>query len=126
MLRERDSRSYETLYFSFLEEFHVVATPPNFYQNRVPLLNIKEGTHDKSKHQTFRFLPKKNRAVGRFLCLGGGAVPDLKKFSEPGSGKEILLWPSRRCGGMLPQKMFKIKGPRLAKNAFPDISAWKN
>ena len=55
---ERDSRSYETLYFSFPEEFHVVATPPNFYQNHVPLLNIKEGAHDKSKHQTFRFLPK--------------------------------------------------------------------
>ena len=55
---ERDSRSYETLYFSFLEEFHVAATPPNFYQNCIQLLNIKEGTHDKSKHQTFRFLPK--------------------------------------------------------------------
>ena len=58
---ERDSRSYETFYFSFPEEFRVVATPPNFYQNRVPLLNIKEGTHDKSKHQTFRFFPKKNQ-----------------------------------------------------------------
>ena len=58
---ERDSlkHSYETLYFSFPEEFRVVATPPNFYQNRVPLLNIKEGTHDKSKHQTFRFFLKK-------------------------------------------------------------------
>ena len=58
MLRERYSRSYVTLYFSFLEEFHVAETPPNFYQNRVPLLNIKEGTHDKSKHHTLRFLPK--------------------------------------------------------------------
>ena len=27
---------------------------------------------------------------------------------------------------MLPQKIFKIKGPRLAKNAFPEISPWKN
>ena len=27
---------------------------------------------------------------------------------------------------MLPQKIFKIKGFRLAKNAFPEISAWKN
>ena len=27
---------------------------------------------------------------------------------------------------MLPWKMFNIKGPRLAKNAFTDISAWKN
>ena len=41
VLRER-SRSYETLYFSFPEEFRVVPTPPNFYQNRVSLLNIKE------------------------------------------------------------------------------------
>ena len=56
---ERDSRSYETLYFSFPEEFHVVAMPPNFYQNHILLLNIKEGTHDKSKHQTLRFVPKK-------------------------------------------------------------------
>ena len=28
--------------------------------------------------------------------------------------------------GMLPQKIFKIQGPRLAKNAFSEISAWKN
>ena len=27
---------------------------------------------------------------------------------------------------MVPQKSFKIQGPRLAKNAFPEISAWKN
>ena len=27
---------------------------------------------------------------------------------------------------MLPRKTFKIKGPRLAKNAFPEISAWKH
>ena len=27
---------------------------------------------------------------------------------------------------MLPRKSFKIKGPRLAKNAFHEISAWKN
>ena len=32
----------------------------------------------------------------------------------------------RGSGGMLPRKIFKIKGPRLAKNAFPEISAWKN
>ena len=29
-------------------------------------------------------------------------------------------------GDMLPQKIYKIKGPRSAKNAFPEISAWKN
>ena len=27
---------------------------------------------------------------------------------------------------MLRQKIFKIKGRGLAKNAFPEISAWKN
>ena len=27
---------------------------------------------------------------------------------------------------MLPRKIFKIKGPRLAENAFPEISARKN
>ena len=27
---------------------------------------------------------------------------------------------------MVPRKMFKIKDPRLAKNAFLEISAWKN
>ena len=57
---------------------------------------------------------------------GGGAVPDPKKFSEPRSGKEILFWPSGGFGGMLPRKIFKIKDPRLAKNAFPENSAWKN
>ena len=53
-------------------------------------------------------------------------MPDPKKFSEPRSGKEILFWPSRGSGGMLPWKIFKIKDPRLAKNAFPENSAWKN
>ena len=53
-------------------------------------------------------------------------MPDPKKFSESRSGKEILFWPSRGSGGMLPQKIFKIKDPRLAKNAFLENSAWKN
>ena len=53
-------------------------------------------------------------------------MSDPKKFSEQRSGKEILFWPSRGVWGMLPRKMFKIKGARLAKNAFSDISAWKN
>ena len=52
-------------------------------------------------------------------------MPDPKKFSEPRSGEEVFL-PSRGSGGMLPRKSFKIKGPRLAKNALPEISAWKN
>ena len=38
---------------------------------------------------------------------GGGGVPDPKKLSEPRSGKEILFWPSRGSGGMLPQKFLK-------------------
>ena len=53
-------------------------------------------------------------------------MPDPKKFSEPQSGKEILFWPSRGSGGMLPPKIFKIKDPRLTKIAFPENSAWKN
>ena len=44
----------------------------------------------------------------------------------PWGGKEILFWPSMGSGGMLPRKSFKIKDPRLAKNAFPENSAWKN
>ena len=53
-------------------------------------------------------------------------MPDPKQFSEPRRGKEILFGLSRGSGGMLPWKMFKIKDPRLAKNAFPENSAWKN
>ena len=56
----------------------------------------------------------------------GRAVPDPRKFSKPRSSKEILFWPSRGSGGMLLPKIFKIKDPRLAKNAFPKNSAWKN
>ena len=60
--RERDSRSQVTLYLPFLEEFHVAPTPPNFYQNRVPLsicaFEYQISSHDKSKHQISTFLPK--------------------------------------------------------------------
>ena len=52
-------------------------------------------------------------------------MPDPKKFPEPRSGKEIF-WPSRGVRGMLRWKIFKIKGKRLAKSAFPEISAGKN
>ena len=52
---------------------------------------------------------------------GGGAVPDPEKFSEPRSGEENFL-----AFQGVPQKVFKIKGLRLAKNAFPEISTWKN
>ena len=51
---------------------------------------------------------------------------DPKTFFKPRSGEENcfgLLWGS---GGMLPRQIFKIKGPRLAKSAFPEISARKN
>ena len=53
---------------------------------------------------------------------GGGSA----KFSEPRSVKENCFGLPGGSGGMLPRKFFKIKGPRLAKNAFPEISAWKN
>ena len=53
-------------------------------------------------------------------------MPDPKKFSEPRSGKENFFGLLGGSDGMLPRKVFKIKGPRLAKNAFPEISAWKN
>ena len=44
---ERDSRSYDPLYFSFPKDFHVAVMQLTFYQNRLLLLNIKKGTHDK-------------------------------------------------------------------------------
>ena len=66
----------------------------------------------------------KTRVVGKCLCLGG-AVPDPNKFSELHSGKEILFWPYRGSGGMLPWKIFKIKDPRLAKMHFQRIQLGK-
>ena len=53
-------------------------------------------------------------------------MPDSKTFFEPRSGEENCFWPFRGSGEMLRRKIFKIKGPRLAKNAFPEISARKN
>ena len=58
--------------------------------------------------------------------MPGRAVPDPGKFSEPQSGEDNLFGLLGGSGGMLPWKIFKIKGPRLAKNAIPEISAWKN
>ena len=65
--------------------------------------------------------PGKRSAIARFssafLMFGkpliqfAGAVA---RFFVPGVSR-----------GMLPRKIFKIKGPRLAKNAFPEISTWK-
>ena len=51
---------------------------------------------------------------------------DSKKFSEPRNGEENFLGLLGGSGGMLPLKIFKIKRPRLAKNAFAEISASKN
>ena len=50
---------------------------------------------------------------------------DPKMFSDPHSGKEKIFYPSRGLRWHAPWKILKIKGPRLAKNAFPEISAWK-
>ena len=41
-------------------------------------------------------------------------------------GKENCFGLLGGSGGMLTRRIFKIKGPRLAKNAFPEISARKN
>ena len=50
-------------------------------------------------------------------------MPGRKNFrAAKRQGK--LLWPSGGSGA-LPQKIFKIKGPRLATNAFPKILAWR-
>ena len=53
-------------------------------------------------------------------------MSDPKKFLQPRNGEETCFGLLGGSGGMLPQKSFKIKGPRLAKNAFPEISARKN
>ena len=57
---------------------------------------------------------------------GGGEVPISKKFFHPRSCEENFFGLLGGTRGMLRQKIFKIKGPRLAKNAFPEISAWIN
>ena len=53
-------------------------------------------------------------------------MPDPKNFFGATKRRRQLFWPSRGSGGMLSRNIFKIKGPRLAKNAFPQISARKN
>ena len=45
----------------------------------------------------------------------------LKKFVEPPSDEKNFFSLSGGSGGMLPQKILKIKYLRLAKNAFPKI-----
>ena len=56
---------------------------------------------------------------------GGGAVPDPKKFFKPQSGEENCFGLLGGPGACSP-KIFKIKGPRVTKNAFFEISALKN
>ena len=57
MLSERFSIVYHTLHFVSIK-ISCRRDAPNFNQNRVPLLNTKETTHDKSMRQTYIFLPK--------------------------------------------------------------------
>ena len=45
----------------------------------------------------------------------------LKKLVEPCSGENLSLAFIGESGGMLPQKILKIKYFRLAKNVFPKI-----
>ena len=51
------------------------------------------------------------------------AILWLKTFFQDRLPPPKLLGGS---GNMLSRKIFKIKGQRLAKNGFPEISAWKN
>ena len=56
---------------------------------------------------------------------GGGSACPKESFLSCEAERKIF-WVFQGSGGMLPWKIFKIKGPRLAKNTFPEISAWKN
>ena len=47
---------------------------------------------------------------------GGSAWP--RKVFRAAKPRGEFCWSSGGSGGMLPKKIFKIKGPRLAKNAF--------
>ena len=61
------------------------------------------------------------RAVARFCALGGGGQCLTQKIF---SSRKELFWPSRGVREHIPPELiFKIKGPRLAKNAFPEILA---
>ena len=53
-------------------------------------------------------------------------MPDPKMFYMPRNGKENVFVLLGGSGGMHSRKIFTIKGTRLAKNAFPEISALKN
>ena len=52
-------------------------------------------------------------------------MPDLKNFFEPQSGEKSCFGLLGGPGACSPGNCFKIKGPRLAKNAFPENSARK-
>ena len=66
-----------------------------------------------------------NTGAARFLSVGGHNLTPEISF-EPQRGEENCFGLLGGSGGMLPWKIFKIKGPRLAKNAFPEISSRKN
>ena len=77
---ERDSRSYETFYFSFPEELHLVATPPNFYQNRVPAFEYQRSYQGWISDMGFdgpTFVPKS----GYFLLIWVEVCPQKLAFS---------------------------------------------
>ena len=56
---------------------------------------------------------------------GGGAVSGPKKVFRAAKLRGKFFGPSRGSGDMLPSKIFKIKGPMLAKSSFPEIQLGK-
>ena len=60
------------------------------------------------------------------MAGGGRAVFNPKKVFERRSGEENCFDLLGGSEGILPLKRFKIKGPRLAKNSFLEISARKD
>ena len=48
-------------------------------------------------------------------------MPGGQWLTEKSCPGRKVFWPSRGSRVHGPQKIFKIKGPRLAKNAFPEI-----
>ena len=96
-------------------------TLPVLYRNQDIELELKSAC----RFNTERLESLKNVRRDYVQKYTRAVVAGPKIFSEPRSGEENFL-PPRGYGGMLPWKIFKIKGPRLAKNAFPEVSAWKN
>ena len=54
-------------------------------------------------------------------------MPNLRYFSKTTTtGQKIVLGPPRGSGGMLPQKILKMKVLKLAKIAFQTVLYWKS